>query len=148
VAALEKAGAHVTFGVKDLKIHGKTALVIRKEASGLRAYAHIGTGNYHVRTACLYADAGLQTCDPVIMRDVVTQDEPTGRSGVDRGALCEASRAGVSIDLIVRGFCCLKLGVPGQTENIRVRSIIGRFLEHSRIYYFGAGAEIQARPNR
>ncbi|MBV8072854.1 MAG: polyphosphate kinase 1 [Acidobacteriaceae bacterium] len=185
---LEKAGAHVDFGVVGLKIHAKTALVVRKESEGIRTYVHIGTGNYHVRTARLYSDVGLLTCDPKITDDVVwlfhyltgRSDRPdcktllvapttmrtrflelvnreidiarSGRPGRIIAkmnqledpqmiqALCDASRAGVSIDLIIRGFCCLKPGVAGQTENIRVRSIIGRFLEHSRIYYFGAGA--------
>jgi polyphosphate kinase len=188
-AELEKAGAHVSFGLRALKIHAKTALVVRKEPSGLRAYAHIGTGNYHVRTARLYADVGLFTTDPKLTSDVVSLfHHLTGHS---RGpnckallvapttmrtrflelikremdlkrtgrhariiakfnqledpeiieALCQASQAGVSIDLIIRGFCCLKPGVPGQTDNIRIRSIIGRFLEHSRIYYFSSGAE-------
>ncbi len=177
--ALRAAGAHVVFGVKGLKTHGKTALVVRKEADGLRAYAHVGTGNYHVRTARLYADCGLLTCDPAITGDVITLFHfLTGHShGPDchallvapstmrkrfleiihretelreRGriiakmnqledpdlirALIAAARAGVSIDLIIRGFCCLR-----PVENIRIRSIIGRFLEHSRIYYFGAG---------
>lgn len=187
-AALKKAGAHVDFGVKGVKIHAKTALVVRKEPDGLRSYVHIGTGNYHVRTARLYADVGLLTCDPQLTHDVVWlfhyltghSDSPDCKSllvaptsmrarflelvrreieiahGGGKGriiakmnqledpemieALCHASEAGVSIDLIVRGFCCLKPGVPGYSENIRVRSIIGRFLEHSRIYYFGAGA--------
>lgn len=187
-AALEKAGAHVDFGVKGLKIHAKTALVVRKESDGLRAYVHIGTGNYHVRTARLYADIGLPTCDPQLTHDVVWlfhhltghSDRPDCKAllvapytmrarflelirreiEMTRGdrlgriiakmnqledpeiieALCEASRAGVSIDLIVRGFCCLKPGVPDYTDRIRVCSIIGRFREHSRIYYFGAGA--------
>jgi len=175
--ALQAAGAHVTFGIKGLKTHGKTALVVRKEDDGLRSYAHIGTGNYHVRTARLYADCGLLTCDPAITNDVVTlfhfltghahgpdthslliapsSMRPRFLELVHRetdlrehgriiakmnqledpeliGALIEAARAGVSIDLIVRGFCCLK-----PIENIRIRSIIGRFLEHSRIYYFG-----------
>ncbi len=188
-AELERVGAHVTFGVRGLKTHGKTALVVRKEAGGLRSYAHIGTGNYHVRTARLYADFGLLTCDPAITRDVVnlfhfltghsSQPDCTtilvapstmrlrlleliereiGNKG--RGlparivakmnqledpemieALCQASAAGVSIDLIIRGFCCLRPGVPGHTENIRVRSIIGRFLEHSRVFHFAAGKE-------
>ncbi|MBV9227452.1 MAG: polyphosphate kinase 1 [Acidobacteriaceae bacterium] len=188
-AALTQAGAHITFGVKGLKIHSKTALVVRKESDGLRAYAHIGTGNYHVRTARLYADVGLLTCDPALTRDVISLFHyltghshspdyktllvaPTtmrkrfleliqreieltkaGRPGRIIAkmnqledpelieALCKASQAGVSIDLIVRGFCCLRPDVPGLTDHIRVRSIIGRFLEHSRIYYFGAGAE-------
>jgi len=177
--ALRAAGAHIVFGVKGLKTHGKTALVVRKEAGGLRAYAHIGTGNYHVRTARLYADCGLLTCDPTITSDVVTlfhfltghSNGPACHSLLvapstmrlrflelvkretelrERGriiakmnqledpdlisALMGAARAGVSIDLIIRGFCCLK-----PIENIRIRSVIGRFLEHSRIYYFGAG---------
>jgi polyphosphate kinase len=177
--ALRAAGAHVVFGVKGLKTHGKTALVVRKEADGLRAYAHVGTGNYHVRTARLYADCGLLTCDPAITSDVITLFHfLTGHSqGPDchallvapstmrqrflelihretelreRGriiakmnqledpdliaALIAAAHAGVSIDLIIRGFCCLR-----PIDNIRIRSIIGRFLEHSRIYYFGAG---------
>ena len=177
--ALRAAGAHVVFGVKGLKTHGKTALVVRKESGGLRAYAHVGTGNYHVRTARLYADCGLLTCDPAITNDVVTlfhfltghSNGPACHSLLvapstmrsrflelvkretglrERGriiakmnqledpdlisALIGAARAGVSIDLIIRGFCCLR-----PIENIRIRSIIGRFLEHSRIYYFGAG---------
>ncbi len=187
-AALEKAGAHVEFGVEGLKIHAKTAIVVRKESGNLRTYTHIATGNYHVRTARLYADLGLFTCDSRVTGDVVNlfhyltgrSDPPDYRAllvapnsmrsrfleliqreidvqqngGKGRiiakfnqmedpeiiRALLRASQAGVSIDLIIRGFCCLKPGVSGQSENIRVRSIIGRFLEHSRIYYFGAGA--------
>jgi polyphosphate kinase len=188
-AELERAGAHVTFGVSGLKTHGKTALVVRKEARGLRCYVHIGTGNYHVKTARLYADVGLFTCDARIVEDVVNlfhyltghADQPgfnsllvapitmrprlldlirreieNKRAGQPARiiakmnqledpemieALCEASEAGVSIDLIIRGFCCLRPGVPGRTENIRIRSIIGRFLEHSRIFYFANGKE-------
>jgi polyphosphate kinase len=188
-AQLEKAGAHVSYGVKGLKIHGKTALAVRKEAGGLRAYAHIGTGNYHARTSRLYADFGLFTCNPVITGDVVAlfhhltgyshSPEPktlliapnsmrsrflefVRREIANKQAgkptriiakmnqledpemiqaLCEASCAGVPVDLIIRGFCCLKPGVAGGTENIRVRSIIGRFLEHSRVYYFANGRE-------
>jgi polyphosphate kinase len=188
-SVLEKAGAHVSYGVKGLKIHGKTALVVRKESSGLRAYAHIGTGNYHARTARLYADFGLFTCDPAITSDVVALfHHLTGRSHAPEPktllvapnsmrsrflelfhreienkhagkyariiakmnqledpemikALCQASCAGVPVDLIIRGFCCLKPGVVSETENIRVRSIIGRFLEHSRVYYFANGQE-------
>jgi polyphosphate kinase len=188
-AELERAGAHVTFGVTGLKTHAKTALVVRKEGSGLRCYAHIGTGNYHVKTARLYADVGVFTCDPRITSDAVNlfhyltghsdhpnctsllvapltmrprllelihreiQNKRDGRPARIIAkmnqledpdmieALCEASQAGVPIDLIVRGFCCLRPGVPGHTENIRVRSIIGRFLEHSRIFYFGNGSE-------
>jgi len=188
-AELERAGAHVTFGVSGLKTHAKTALVVRKEGSGLRCYVHIGTGNYHVKTAKLYADVGVFTCDPRITGDAVNlfhyltghSDQPNvtsllvapltmrprlldlihreiknKRDGRPARivakmnqledpdmieALCEASQAGVSIDLIIRGFCCLRPGVPGHTENIRVRSIIGRFLEHSRIFYFANGSE-------
>jgi len=192
-AELERAGAHVTFGVQGLKTHAKVALVVRQEASGLRSYVHVGTGNYHVRTARIYADFGLFTCNPRITRDVVTLFHYlTGRSHApackevlvapstmrprlqeliqreiankraDRPArivakmnqledpemmeaLCEASAAGVSVDLIIRGFCCLRPGVPGRTEHLRVRSIIGRFLEHSRIFYFAAGQDEPVR---
>jgi polyphosphate kinase len=192
-AELERVGAHVTFGVRGLKTHAKTALVVRKEAgkehAGLRCYAHIGTGNYHVKTARLYADCGLLTCNPAVTRDVVNlfhyltghshapdcatllvapstmraklialihREIENHRSGLPArivakmnqledpdiiAALCEASMAGVQVDLIVRGFCCLRPGVEGQTANIRIRSIIGRFLEHSRIFHFANGKE-------
>jgi polyphosphate kinase len=188
-AELERVGAHVTFGVSGLKTHGKTALVVRKESGGLRSYVHIGTGNYHVKTAKLYADVGLLTCDPLLTRDVVNlfhyltghahaptcvsllvapssmrprllaliEREIANRNSEKPArivakmnqledpeiihALCDASAAGVPIDLIIRGFCCLRPGVAGRTENIRVRSIIGRFLEHSRIFYFANGNE-------
>ncbi len=188
-AELERAGAHVTFGVQGLKTHAKLALVVRKETSGLRSYVHIGTGNYHVRTARIYADFGLFTCNPRITQDVVNLFHYlTGHSHapaiaellvapstmrrrwlelIEREiankranlpariiakmnqvedpemmeALCEASSAGVPIDLIVRGFCCLRPGVAGHTENIRIRSIIGRFLEHSRVFYFASGSD-------
>jgi len=187
-AELERAGAHVTFGVQGLKTHAKLALVVRKEPTGLRSYVHIGTGNYHARTARLYADIGLFTCNPKITQDVVQlfhyltghshapasaellvaptnmrqrwlqlihQEIANRQAGLPARivakmnqledpelieALCEASAAGVPIDLIVRGFCCLRPGIPGRSENIRVRSIIGRFLEHSRIFYFAAGS--------
>jgi polyphosphate kinase len=188
-AELERAGAHVTFGVTGLKTHAKLALVVRQEPAGLRSYVHIGTGNYHVRTARLYADIGLFTCHPEIVRDAVSlfhyltghseapecetllvapltmrprlraligNEIANRRAGLPARivakmnqledpemieALCEASQAGVPVDLIVRGFCCLRPGVEGQTENIGIRSIIGRFLEHSRIFYFADGAE-------
>ena len=188
---LEHAGVHVAYGVVGLKTHCKCSLVVRREhidgESGIRAYAHIGTGNYHPKTAQLYTDLGLLTADPAMTGDVVKvfnsltghaseQDydkllvAPSGmRPGFeemivreiehakagrpariiakmnqleDRGLtrmLYEASGAGVEIRLIVRGFCCLRPGVPGLSENIRVRSIIGRFLEHSRVFYFGNG---------
>ena len=188
-AELERVGAHVTFGVAGLKTHAKTALVVRKEAGGLRCYVHIGTGNYHVKTARLYADCGLFTCDPLLSHDVVnlfhyltghahapdcssllvapTTMRPRLLELIQREienhragrparivakmnqledpdmieALCAASQAGVPIELIIRGFCCLRPGVAGRTENIRVRSIIGRFLEHSRIFHFADGKE-------
>jgi len=188
-AELEKAGAHVTYGLRGLKTHAKTILVVRKEGDSLRSYVHIGTGNYHVRTARLYSDLGLFTCNPDVTRDVINlfhyltgYSEPPaytsllvapatmrprfldmvkreidnrklGRSArivakmnqledpdVIR-ALVEAAGAGVTIDLIVRGFCCLKPGVPGHTEGIRIRSIVGRFLEHARIFHFAAGQD-------
>ncbi len=188
-AELESVGAHVTFGVRGLKTHAKTALVVRKESNGLRCYVHIGTGNYHVKTARLYADFGLLTCNPLLTRDVVnlfhyltghsqapacttllvapttmrsrileliereTEHRRAGRPArivakmnqledpdIIEG-LCRASVAGVPIDLIIRGFCCLRPGVPGLTENIRVRSIIGRFLEHSRVFHFANGKQ-------
>jgi polyphosphate kinase len=186
-AELERVGAHVTFGVSGLKTHAKTALVVRKESGGLRSYVHIGTGNYHVKTARLYADLGLLTCDEHLTRDVVnlfhyltghahapgctsllvapSTMRPMLLSLIEREianrkaekparivakmnqledpeiiqALGNASQAGVPIDLIIRGFCCLRPGIPGRTENIRVRSVIGRFLEHSRIFHFANG---------
>jgi len=186
---LQKVGAHVTYGVMGLKTHTKVALVVRKEGRDLRCYAHIGTGNYHVKTARLYTDVGLLTSDPVITADVVNLFHYlTGCSrapqfkkllvapinmrqrfleSIEREieyyragrpariiakmnqvedlemarALSAASQAGVPIDLIVRGFCCLVPGVPGWTENVRVRSIIGRFLEHSRIFHFANGQD-------
>jgi len=186
---LEKVGAHVTYGVLGLKTHTKVALVVRKEGPDLRCYAHIGTGNYHVKTARLYTDVGLLTCDPVLTGDVVKLFHYlTGRArspvyekllvapinmrdrflqmiqreiecckagrpariiakmnqvedlAISR-ALSAASKAGVTVDLIVRGFCCLRPGVAGWTDNVRVRSIIGRFLEHSRIFYFTNGCD-------
>ncbi len=188
-AELERVGAHVTFGVAGLKTHAKTALVVRQESSGLRSYVHIGTGNYHVKTARLYADFGLFSCDPLLTHDVVnlfhyltghskapnctsilvapttmrsrilqlikreTENKAAGRPARVIAkmnqledpevieALSEASGAGVPTDLIIRGFCCLRPGIPGQTENIRVRSIIGRFLEHSRVFHFANGKE-------
>jgi polyphosphate kinase len=186
---LEDAGVHVAYGVVGFKTHTKITLVVRREADGLRCYAHVGTGNYHSRTARIYEDIGLLTGDPLITEDCVNLfNYITGRSTHDRfnkllvapqnmkqrflelieremelhsadhpgrivakmnqlqdraviGALYRASRAGVKIDLIVRGFCTLRPGATGLSENIRVMSIIGRFLEHSRIYYFRNGRE-------
>ena len=185
---LQKAGDHVIYGVRGLKTHTKLAMVVRREGDGLRTYAHIGTGNYHVKTARMYTDFGLFTCDPAVTRDVVTLfHHLTGYSRapqferllvaplgmrerfielIDREAdharagrparivakmnqledlpICEAltraSQAGVAVDLIVRGFCCLRPGVAEWTENVRVRSIVGRYLEHGRLFWFGNGA--------
>jgi polyphosphate kinase len=181
---LENAGVHVVYGLIGLKTHSKLAMVVRQEEDGLRTYCHIGTGNYNSKTANLYTDLGLFTCNPQITDDVVELFHYlTGRSLKrdyrklmvapvnmrDRfvqkiraeadharagrpskitakmnalqdpkmiAELYAASQAGVPIDLIVRGFCCLRPGVPGLSENIRVISILGRFLEHSRIFYF------------
>jgi polyphosphate kinase len=181
---LQEAGAHVMYGVVGYKTHAKLTLVVRREPGGIRRYCHLGTGNYHPRTARTYTDYGLFTCDDEIGQDVhelflqltsLTQtpklccliQSPFGmhdsviakleresahaRAGkptrviakmnalVDPQvieALYRASRAGVQIELIVRGVCALRPGIPGVSENIRVRSIVGRFLEHSRIFYF------------
>jgi polyphosphate kinase len=181
---LQEAGVHVMYGVVGYKTHAKLALVVRREPEGIRRYCHLGTGNYHPRTARAYTDYSLFTCHEEIGADVhelflqltsLTQtphlrrllQSPFGlhaaiiamlarESEHARGgrparviakmnslvdpqvieALYAASNAGVSIDLIVRGICALKPGIPGVSENIRVRSIIGRFLEHSRVYYF------------
>jgi polyphosphate kinase len=181
---LEKAGVHVVYGLVGLKTHTKTTLVVREESSGMRRYCHIGTGNYNPKTARLYEDIGLLTCDPDIGADLTqlfnyltgfARDNQYRRLFVapthlrnevraliehetqapgDRrvvfkmnslvdseliDCLYQASQAGVQIDLIVRGICCLRPGVPGLSDNIRVRSIVGRYLEHSRIYYFAHG---------
>ena len=186
--ALDQVGVHVVYGMLGLKTHTKTTLVVRNEADGVRCYAHIATGNYHIKTAGLYADLGLLTCDPVLTADVVELFHSlTGGSKkrayakllvapvnmrerflalIDREiahcqagrpariiakmnqledrAMCQAlvcaSQAGVAVHLIIRGFCVLPPGVPGFTERVRVISVIGRFLEHSRIYYFQNGA--------
>jgi polyphosphate kinase len=186
---LEKAGVHVAYGVMGLKTHCKTSLVVRKERSGLRCYAHIGTGNYHPKTAQLYTDVGVMTADPEITGDLVNlfnfltglaatqqfdhllvapfnmrtrfnhlieREMEMARRGrpariiakfnslEDRDIterLYAASQAGVQITLIVRGFCCLRPGVPGLSENIRVMSVVGRFLEHARIFHFASGNE-------
>ena len=187
--ALEEAGAHVVHGLPGLKTHAKALLVVRREGQGVRHYVHIGTGNYHAKTARLYEDFGLFTCDRQLATDVaelfnaltgaartpmyetaivapdhmrpwalreIERTVEAHRAGerariimkmnslVDREcirALYEASQAGVRIDLNIRGICCLRAGVPGVSENIRVVSVVGRFLEHSRIYGFHRGEE-------
>jgi polyphosphate kinase len=181
---LQEAGAHVVYGVVGYKTHAKMILVVRREDDELKHYVHLGTGNYHARTARIYTDYGLLTSDPVLGEDVhklflqltslgrgnklgkllqspftlqagmierIERETENARNGkpariiakmnalVEQNiirALYAASRAGVEIDLIVRGICCLRPGVPGVSDNIRVRSIIGRFLEHTRIFYF------------
>jgi polyphosphate kinase len=185
---LEEAGCHVVYGLVGLKTHCKMILVVREEADGsLRRFCHIGTGNYHPKTARLYEDFGLLTADQTVGEDITDLfNHLTGYSrpsdyrrllvapeGIRSGlveqinaqaqraragqparirmkcnaiideviidALYRASQAGVPIDLWVRGICGVRPGIPGVSETIRVRSVLGRFLEHSRIYAFGAG---------
>ncbi|GBE09751.1 polyphosphate kinase [bacterium BMS3Bbin12] len=186
---LQEAGAHVVYGIVGYKMHAKLILIVRREGRTLRRYTHLGTGNYHPRTARLYTDYGLFTSDPVIGDDIhriFLQLTGVGRAPkirkvlaspfalhgamlerIDREArhaaegrasriivkvnalvepqviqaLYRASMAGVRVDLIVRGICCLRPGVPGVSERIRVRSVVGRFLEHTRVYYFLNGGE-------
>lgn len=188
-ARLEHVGAHVVYGVFGFKTHTKMLLIVRREEGGLKRYCHLGTGNYHARTARLYTDFGLITANEEIGRDVnevFKQLTGLGRANALRHlwqapftlhtnllaaidfettqakaglparitakmnallepeiieALYAASRAGVEIDLIIRGMCALKPGVEGMSENIRVRSIVGRFLEHTRIFHFHAAGE-------
>ncbi len=188
---LQEAGAHVMYGVVGYKTHAKVAMVVRREPGGIRRYCHLGTGNYHPKTARAYTDYGILTCDEQVGQDVhelflqltsLTQtpklhrlvQSPFGlheaiiaklareadhaRAGrparvlakmnalVDQQtieALYRASCAGVRIDLIIRGVCALRPGVPGVSENITVRSIVGLFLEHSRVVYFENGGEAE-----
>jgi polyphosphate kinase len=187
--ALEQAGVHVVYGYPGLKTHAKCILVVRREGDGVRHYVHIGTGNYHAKTARLYTDFGLFTCNEDIGNDVADMFNfltglgrpheyrevliaPRGmREGIleeidltiaahERGeparirlkmnslvdrrcirALYRASQAGVEVRLNVRGICCLRPGVKGISDNITVTSVLGRFLEHSRIYSFERGGE-------
>ncbi|MDR7382966.1 polyphosphate kinase [Promicromonospora iranensis] len=182
---LEEAGVHVVYGIVGLKTHCKLSLVVRQEPDGsLLRYCHVGTGNYHPKTARLYTDHGLLTCDSDVGQDLtrlfnqlsgyapkstfhrllvapravrsglverIEREANAARAGheawvkmkinsvVDEtviDALYRASQAGVQVDLVVRGICALRVGVPGLSENIRVRSILGRFLEHSRLFAF------------
>jgi len=185
---LESAGVHVVYGLVNIKVHCKLCLVVRKEASGVRRYAHVGTGNYNRVTSRIYTDLGLFTSDDAIVDDVSEVfNSLTGYSnkrsyrsllvspqGIRQGMrsliereiehaaagrpagiivknnavadqptiklLYRASQAGVPIDLIVRGVCCLRPGIPGISDRIRVRSVVGRLLEHSRLYWFENGA--------
>ena len=184
---LEKAGAHVIYGLVGLKTHSKITLVVRREEDGIRRYVHLATGNYNDSTAKLYTDCGIFTCDerfgedatavfnmlsgysepkswnklivaPIWMKDrflsLIEREAENAKKGLPAlirakmNSLCDpkiiaglyyASSCGVQVELLVRGICCLKVGVPGISENIHVRSIVGEFLEHSRIFYFENG---------
>ena len=190
---LERAGAHVVYGVSGLKVHGKVALVVRREEGRLRSYVHIGTGNYNAKTARMYTDLSLMSANEALGADVaqlfnhltgyaeaeystllVAPD--TARSGLlgwleqvsERAranaevpgfrawarikinqltdpamidGIYKASQSGVKVDLMIRGVCCLRPGVPGLSENVRVHSLLGRYLEHARVYAFGSGVE-------
>lgn len=188
---LERAGVHVVYGMVGLKTHCKLLLVVRQESDGLRRYCHVGTGNYHPKTARGYEDLGLLTCDRDVAQDMTTlfnqlsgyaprarfrrllvaprglrdglverieREVDNHRAGLPAwirikvnsiidetviDALYRASRAGVPVDIVVRGICGIRAGVPGLSENIRVHSILGRFLEHSRIYAFAAGGSTE-----
>jgi len=187
--SLEQAGVHVVYGFPNMKIHGKTVLVVRREPDGLRRYLHVGTGNYHAATARAYEDFGLFTADPEITADIAdlynhltgfgrpqafrqalvapfvlkprlieeirrvaaaaAAGQPTRirlkiNNLVDSKIVAElyaASQAGVPIEIATRGICALRPGVPGLSETITVRSVLGRFLEHSRVLVFEAGGE-------
>jgi polyphosphate kinase len=187
--ALEEAGAHVVHGLPGLKTHAKAVLVVRREGSGVRHYVHIGTGNYHAKTARLYEDFGLFTTDQDLAADVaelfnaltgvarspgyrkaivapdhmrrwvldqIDQTIAAHRDGLEARivmkmnslvdarcirALYEASQAGVRVDLNIRGICGLRPGIEGVSENVQVVSVVGRFLEHARIYGFHRGGE-------
>jgi len=187
---LEDAGVHVVYGLVGMKVHSKTALVVRREGEDIRRYVHLGTGNYNPATARVYSDFGFLTCNEQIAIDVThffnaltgysRKNEPREllvapvnlrqrleelilreialQEKGERGHLIfkmnaledpqiirllyQASQAGVKIDLLIRGICCLRPLFPGFSDNIRVTSIVGRFLEHSRVYYFrNGGAE-------
>ncbi len=181
---LQESGAHIVYGVVGYKTHAKMIMVVRREGRSLRRYVHLGTGNYHARTARLYTDYGLLTADQAVAEDVnklfhqmtglgratklkkllqspftlhkgildfINQEIVNARAGKEARviakmnalvdpeiirALYEASMAGVKVDLIIRGICCLRPGIKGISDNIQVRSIIGRFLEHTRVFYF------------
>jgi len=184
---LEDAGVHVVYGLVGMKVHSKTALVVRREGEEIRRYVHLGTGNYNPSTARVYSDFGFFTCNEQIATDVTyffnaltgysRKNEPREllvapvnlrqrleelilreialQKQGERGHLIFkmnaledpqmikllylASQAGVKVDLLIRGLCCLRPLVGGFSDNIRVTSIVGRFLEHSRVYYFRNG---------
>ena len=186
---LQEVGAHVVYGIVGYKTHAKMCMVVRREGRNLRRYVHLGTGNYHSRTARIYTDYGLFTCDQDIGLDVnrlflqmtglgkagklkkllqspftlfkrllelIDQEAKSATNGKEARiivkmnalvdpdlirALYRASQAGVKIELIIRGICCLRPGIKGVSDNINVRSIVGRFLEHTRVFYFYHGGD-------
>ncbi|MDO4259137.1 MAG: RNA degradosome polyphosphate kinase [Actinomycetaceae bacterium] len=186
---LERAGVHVVYGMVGLKTHCKLSLVVRQEADGLHRYCHVGTGNYHPKTARGYEDLGLLTCNREVAQDLTRLfNQLSGyaprstfhrllvaplsirdglieriegqiarkKAGLDAwvgikvnsivderiiDTIYRASQAGVKVDVVVRGICAIRAGVPKLSENVRVRSILGRYLEHSRIYAFGPKGE-------